>query len=287
MLLRIPPRVGLAGILLLVTAVLLALFLPSQEGRRLVSVGLYENPPKVFTAAPGRPAGLFVELLEEIARLEGWRLRYVPCQWVDCLKRLERGELDLMPDVAHSVERARLFDFHHVSVASSWSQVYSNPSIEVRTLADLAGKRVAMLRGGIQQAFFRQLMAGGDYAYRAVLVDSLEQGYAAVLAGEADAVVTNSFFAARNGGKYALQETPIVFLPSTLYFATAKGRNAELLARIDARLRAWRQDSGSPYFVALHRAMAAAPEVLVPRWARWALVALVAGTVLLLALSLI
>jgi hypothetical protein len=35
---------------------------------RLVRVGLYENEPKVYTDASGHPAGLFVELLEAIAR---------------------------------------------------------------------------------------------------------------------------------------------------------------------------------------------------------------------------
>ena len=36
-------------------------------------VGLYENPPKVYTDPRGRPAGLFVTLLEQVAREEGWR----------------------------------------------------------------------------------------------------------------------------------------------------------------------------------------------------------------------
>jgi len=75
--------------------------------RRPVRVGLYENAPKVYTDATGRPAGLFVELLEAIARAEGWRLSYEPCDWAVCLERLERGELDLMPDVAFSAERAQ------------------------------------------------------------------------------------------------------------------------------------------------------------------------------------
>jgi signal transduction histidine kinase/DNA-binding response OmpR family regulator len=254
---------------------------------REVRVGLYENDPKVHTGANGRPAGLFVELLNHMARDEHWQLRYVPCEWSQCLEMLQQGQIDLMPDVAFSVERTRQYDFHTASVASSWSQIYVPPHSKVFSLADLAGKRVAMLRGGIQQAFFAQLMAGADYPYQPVLVTSLEQAYAAVVAGGADAVVTNSFFAARNGAKYKLQETPIVFLPSNLYYVTAKGRNADLLERIDAHISTWRTDPDSVYFNALHRAMAAPPELLLPVWVRWLLTALGSGAALLLLLSLL
>lgn len=255
--------------------------------QRAVTVGFYENPPKLFTDRNGKPAGLFIELLEEIAVSEGWRLRYVPCQWSDCLDRLDRAELDLMPDVAYSAERASRFGFHSVSVANSWSQVYSRPGHKVFNLADLDGKRVAMLRGGIQQSFFGQLMAGGGFSFTPVLVQSLDEGYSAVEAGRADAVVTNSFFAARNADRYRLQETPIVFLPSNLYFAAAKGRNADLLERIDGHLNAWRRSADSIYFEALHRSMAGAPEVLLPAWARWSLIAFGSAVSLLLAISVL
>jgi hypothetical protein len=37
---------------------------------RKVRVGLYENKPKVYTSDTGQPAGIFIELLDEIARKE-------------------------------------------------------------------------------------------------------------------------------------------------------------------------------------------------------------------------
>jgi len=256
-------------------------------GNRTVVVGLYENAPKIHTDANGRPAGLFVELLGEIARKEGWSLRYVPCIWADCLRKLQAGDLDLMPDVAISAERLQRFDFHQVSVASSWSQVYARPNLVLHALPDLAGMRVAILQGGIQQDFFAQLAAGANVPYEPVPVSTLDDGYQAVVDGRADAVVTNSFFAARNAGRYRLKETPIVFLPTNLYFATPKGRNADLRERIDTHLIRWRYESGSIYFDALHRAMAPAPELLVPHWVQWSLAALGGGLFLLAALTLL
>jgi two-component system sensor histidine kinase/response regulator len=256
-------------------------------GRRTVNIGLYENAPKVYTTGDGKPAGLFVELIEAVAKAEGWTLNYVPCEWVDCLRRLESGELDLMPDVAFSSERTRRFDFHQVSVANSWSQVYAHPDRVIQALEDLAGMRVAILDGGIQQSFLAQLAAGSGVDYRAVPVKSLDEGYRAVVEGRADAVVTNSFFAARNGHQYRLAETPIVFLPSTLYFAAPKGRSLDLLARIDLHLDEWRRDADSIYFDALRHTMAAPPEVLMPPWVKWSLLGGGAGLLLLISVTLL
>lgn len=254
---------------------------------RDVAVGVYQNAPKVFVNANGEPDGLFIEVLKEMARAEGWRLRYVVCEWADCLERLGRGELDLMPDVAFSIERSRRFDFHTVSVASSWSQVYSHENLRVATLADLAGKRIAVLEGGIQQSFFAQMMENSGVKYQPVPVSTLERGYAAVAAGAADAVVTNSFFAAHNGGRYRLHETPLIFLPSNLYFAAPKGRSADLLERIDTRLTDWRRDPESVYFEALRRSMVPAPEVLAPLWLTRAAGVLAGGAALLAGISLL
>jgi len=279
----------LAAVLLAALALAAGTWWAAQRpaAQRVVRVGLYENPPKVYTGEGGQAAGLFPELLDELARLEGWQLQYQACEWAACLELLAQGRLDLMPDVAYSPERDQRFDFHTVSVASSWSQVYAAPQRRITTLRDLAGRRIALLAGGVQQSYFHQLMAGAGLDYTEVPVTTLAQGYAAVAEGRADAVLTNSFYAAANAARYRLQETPIVLLPSTLYFATGQGRNADLLARVDQHLRGWRNDSESVYFRALRRAMAAPPELHVPGWVRWALPVLAALGALLAGVALL
>ena len=214
----------------------------------LIKVGLYENAPKVYTGADGQPAGLFVELLDSIARAEGWQLQYVPCDWARCLELLQADELALMPDVAYSEERSRRFDFHAVSVASSWSQIYSRADVKVQSVADLAGKRLALLSGGVQEAYVARMTAEAGVSYQPVPVKSLTEAYEAVARGDADAMVTNSFSAARRAADYRLRETPLMFQASNLYFASAKGRHGGLLVRIDEHLGAWRQDPDSIYF---------------------------------------
>ena len=230
----------------------------AEHAARTVRVGIYDNPPKVYVDDDGRPAGLFVDLLERIAAEEGWRIEPVRCGWAACLAQLERGELDLMPDVAYSEERAERFDFHARSVTHDWSQVAVRPGSPIALMSDLAGKRVALLRGGLHQPTLDEQMGDAGFAYEAVEVDSLPEAYAAVAEGRVDAAVANHYFAAWNNARYGLAETPIAFRTVSLYFAAPRGSGADLLATMDRYLDAWRQDPDSPYYESLRRALAPA-----------------------------
>lgn len=64
---------------------------------RTLRIGVYENAPKIFISESGKPAGIFIDIIENIAEREGWRLRYVPGSWGEGLDRLAKGEIDLMP----------------------------------------------------------------------------------------------------------------------------------------------------------------------------------------------
>lgn len=277
--------IALATSLLAVSTVWLALAWlrrPAAAHGEVLRVGLYENPPKIYTDAGGHPAGLFVELLNAIAAREGWRVRYEACVWDDCLRRLEAGQLDLMPDVAYTPQREQHFDFADVPVAYAWSQVYGRHGRHVRTLADLAHLRVALLRESVQQANLGRILGGLHVDWTPVPVDSYAAAFAAVRRGAADVAVVNSFFGTRAMRDYGLEETPVLFDPATLYFAATKRRHARELARIDDWLGRWQREPRSLYFRALRRAQVPAPVARVlPRWLLPVLV-LAAGLILLL-----
>jgi len=259
----------------------------SEHGRELrsVTVAVYDNPPKIYTAANGKPGGMSVELLDEMARLEGWQLHYISCKFSDCLALVEKGEVDLLPNVALLPERLSRFDFSQVSVVTTWSQIYSHPTQTIRELSDLADKRVAVMEKSSYLSFFNKLMKGAGLSYQPVLVADLEDCFRAVAQGRADVAVTSSFFGTNFGRQYSLKETPIIFEPTNSYFLVAKGQNRDLIERIDDRLSNWRSEPESVYYQSLHRAMAPLPEVIVPAWVKWSLLILVCGMILLAASS--
>ena len=113
----------------------------------VVRVGIYENAPKVFTDESGHEAGIFVDVITSIADSEGWQLQYVHGTFAEGLERLEKGEIDLMPDVALTPDRQAKLAFHLTPVLSSWSQVYAREGSDIRSIVDLNGKRVTVLAG--------------------------------------------------------------------------------------------------------------------------------------------
>lgn len=269
---------------LLVSLAMLAAFLwpPQAAAGRTVRVGVYQNEPKVFMNEDGQPAGLFIEFLQKIAAAEGWTLAYLPCEWEACLTALERGEIDLMPDVAYSAERDQRFDFHQTPVLESWSRLYAAPAAHIAALRDLDGKRVAVLQGSIQQGVFEQLMS--DLGYRVTLVPaaSLTEAFELASQGQADAAIANHLFGDYFCAHYGLQKTTIDFLPVQLFYATAQGQNADLLEAIDRRLNEWIPVPGSPYYTTLGHWTDLEARYRTPPYVWW----LVGGSLGLLVLAL-
>ena len=249
----------------------------------VIRVGLYENEPKIFSDEAGRPRGLFVELLTEIARQEGWQLQWVSCEWTQCLDQLESGDLQLMPDVAWSEERALRFDFHSLAVSQAWSQFYTSQVNNIpRSLEELAGQRIAVLRGAIQEAELQELLAEMDIPYTPVMATSQQDAFRLVGAGEADIAVANNFFGGRNSSVFQLVETPITFNQVSLYYTAARGESASLLNTIDRYLLDWRADPDSLYYLSLRQAITTPLQLMIPLWLKSTVLAGGALTLLLL-----
>ncbi|ERH50057.1 hypothetical protein O203_14555 [Ectopseudomonas chengduensis] len=243
---------------------------------RTVRVGVYANEPKIFADANAQPSGILGELLQAIANEERWQLQTVPCAWQQCLQLLQDGEIDLLPDVAFSEERAQLMDFHQVPSLFSWSQLYSHEELRLQSVLDLRGLRIAALEGSIQFQYLQSLLDSFGLQAQMIPLSDLSQGFAMVLAEQADAVVANHLFGDYHAANYRLSATPIMFQPAQLFYATRKGANGELLSAIDQHLQNWQSAPGSIYFQVLQRWSGAPQQRSVPVLFWWGLALLAA-----------
>lgn len=232
-----------------------------------VRVGVYENEPKIFTAADGKPSGILIDLLKEIASKEDWQLTYVPCEWDACLKKLEAGDIDLMPDVAHSETRAQKFDFHATPALHSWSQIYRREGVAIYSILDLKGKRIALLGEGIQEDAFKAMLSSFNIDAQLIRTKNMNDAFLLTQTGQADAVIANHYFGDYHKQDYQLSETPILFQPVSMFYGTAQGRRPDLLQGIEDTLSVWHNDPGSPYFDILKRWEAHPPERFIPSYA--------------------
>ena len=110
---------------------------------------------------------------------------------------------------------------------------------------------------------------GSDFKATIVPADSLDQAFDLAADGSADAAIANHFFGDYFYQKYGLVKTTIVFDPVTLYYATAQGRNHDLLDAIDRHLGEWLQEPKSPYYTTLGRWGAPQPAYRVPQYLIW------------------
>jgi ABC-type amino acid transport substrate-binding protein len=243
---------------------------------RTVQVGVYQNKPKIFTDKNGHTTGLFIDLLEEIAKKEGWILSYRHCKWDDCLVELEQGQIDILPDVAYSPERDKIYDFHRVPVAESYSRIYAGLMSSFDKISDLSGKRVAV-NGSIQQKEFEQTMRGYNYYARIAPTASFEEAFQMVSEGLVDAAIANHFFGDYFHQSYNLVKTPIVFNAVSLYYATDQGKNSDILETIDRYLEK-SQKEPSVYYAILSHWTKQAVVFRTPQYIFW-IIAVISGSV--------
>ncbi len=234
----------------------------------LVKVGVYENPPKIFTSQSGEVSGVFADVIESIAESKGWKLSYVHGTFAEGLQRLASGEIDLLPDVAYSTDRARSYAFHDVAVLSSWSQVYTREGSGITSLVDLNGRRLVFLEGSIQQRSFTLLADSFGITTTFLSAPDYEAAFAMVARAEADAVVANHFYGMTHARDEGLHETGIVFEPTDLFFAAAPNDPKGLLDVIDEHLTRLKSDAGSAYYDSLQRWTAEEVRFSFPTWAK-------------------
>ncbi|MBN1445231.1 MAG: transporter substrate-binding domain-containing protein [Candidatus Omnitrophica bacterium] len=233
----------------------LFIFLSSNTVRaeQAVRVGVYQNSPKVSISESGRAEGIFIDIIEAIAEEEGWSLKYVRGTWSEGLDRLEKGEIDLMPDVGYSKLREETFSLNREPVLSDWFQIYTRRGSGIRSLIDLDGKHIAVLERSVQQDIFEQFHSGFDITVSIISFKNFEDAFNSVKQGDADAVISNRFYGTLNAGRYGLEDTAVIFNPNRLFFAAPKGKSAQLLKAIDKHLVQFKKNSNSVYYRSLRR----------------------------------
>ncbi len=256
------------GLALALLSIMLVIGAPAQADTQIVRVGVYENSPKVFTAGSGQPAGIFIDVIEDIARVEGWQLRYVRGSWAEGLERLERGEIDLMPDVALTETREAMYSFHKVPVLSSWDQVYAARDSGVHSILDLDGKSVAVLSESVQQETFTNLTEGYGLRVRIVPAPDYDTAFGMVADGRAVAVIANNYYGSMHFRSFGLESTAVLFNPCALFFAARRDADDALLETIDARLTEMKGDPQSAYHRSLHRWIGEDTQFSLPLWVK-------------------
>ena len=254
----------------------------AQADNQVVKVGVYENQPKVFTSEDGRPSGIFIDIIEFIAKREGWDLKYVPGTWAEGLDRLAKGEIDLMPDVAYTSDREKIYSFHKIPVLSVWSQVYARKGSNIQSILDLNGKRIAALENTIQMETFTRLSNSFGLKIILIPVPNYKTEFEMIARGKVDAGVTNRFYGLMHARKFGFEDTPVMFDPAPFFFAAQKNDPKHLLNAIDRHIAVLKKDTHSVYYASLERWTSEEVRYKLPAWLK--IFGLSAGIILLVSI---
>jgi len=253
------------------------------RGSDAIKVGVYQNEPKIYLDNQGEPAGLWIDLLEYIAAREGWRLAYVAGTWQQCLERLERGEIDILPDVGYSDQRAQIFRFNEETVLSNWAQMYTHESLELDDIRDLAGKRLAFLKGDIAHERFKLF----NLPYTPVLCNDYKGVFEALKHEAADAGVISRLYGLAHENDYPVRKAPVILAPCELRFAFPLNSDTKRVAAIDRNLAQIKKDPQSFYHQTLNQWFGERIRQVVPKEYKLALAVAVILVALFVFLSLL
>lgn len=244
---------------------ILSLFLTStttivkaQSEPLKVRVAVYENPPKVYTDVDGKLKGFWPEIVDYLAEKMNWEVEYIHGTFNEGLERLLDNEVDTLVDVGYSVERSRLYDFNKETAFINWAGVYSSEDLNINSISDFAGKRIAVLKGDIHflgPLGIQALLDSFGIKATFVALDSYADNLQAVSDGTADIAIVNRLFGAFQEDNYNVKRTSVVFNPIELRFAFSKNgvNTARLISEIDSNLVELKGDPDSIYYDAIIR----------------------------------
>jgi len=251
-----------------------------------LKVGVHNFQPLVFLDEQGEAKGLFVDVLNYIARQEQWAITYIPCSLHECLIRLEQGEIDLLLGVAYTPERTQRFDFTTMPMFVLWAEVHAHPAKGILSLLDLQGKTVGVLKGAQANDEFLKLAAQFGVTCRMVEYAEYAEVVRAVHEGEADAGIFTSLYALYNPEVQCLERTEMLFAPTKIHFAVKKGQQQTILATLNRYVTAFHGSQQAIYTQLFYKWFSYLPFNL-PPWLVWSLFGMCGACGVLLVFSMI
>ena len=117
-----------------------------EKNNQILKVGVYDNPPKLFLNSNGKPVGFFIDITNEIGKAENLQLEYIYDTWDNLYKKLQTGEIDILPDMVYSKERDSIFTLNKLPVLNSWLEFFSRSELKLNSILDLENKKIGVLK---------------------------------------------------------------------------------------------------------------------------------------------
>lgn len=208
----------------------------SSQPVKTVRVGWLVNNEGFQNGTPGeRLSGWGYEYLQTLSYYTpGWRYEYVSGTFTELMDMLEAGEIDLMPNISYSEERAQKLLFSSNPEGTERYYIYARPDRDDLAKGDpqaLQGLTIGYNSGVMQTIVGQQWLANEGVACTYREYDGGSVLFDALANGEVDAIIMNDTISSP-------EASPMFYVGSSdYYFAVPKSR-PDLMDNINSAMAA-------------------------------------------------
>jgi len=237
--------------------------------QQTIKFGLHQNKPLNFRDTDNQVKGLVIDVFTYIAEQENWEIEYVPCDWGDCLDKLEKGDIDVLSAIGYTKKRHNIYDFTSNSLITNWGLVVTQPGTTIQSILDLDGKTVAVMKRAGHTMAFRKLLDNFNINAKYLVVDDFLSVFRLVHEKKVDAGVVNRLIASQYVHDYNVLKSSIIFNPIEIRYAFTKNCHTEMISAVDRYLIKLRGSSNSIYFQSIDRWFGDKKTTSIPIWLKW------------------
>ena len=208
----------------------------SSQQVKTVRVGWLVSNEGFQDGTPGeRLSGWGYEYLQTLSYYTpGWRYEYVSGTFTELMDMLEAGEIDLMPNISYSEERAQKLLFSSNPEGTERYYIYARPDRDDLAKGDpqaLQGLTIGCNRGVMQTLVGQQWLANEGIActYREYDGDSVL--FDALANNEVDAIIMNDTISSPSA-------SPMFYIGSNDYYLAVPKSRPDLMNDINAAMTA-------------------------------------------------
>ncbi|MFA6687690.1 MAG: transporter substrate-binding domain-containing protein, partial [Desulfuromonas sp.] len=237
----------------------------AQQTKFVVSASEPFYPPFCSVNSDHNADGFSVELLRAALEKMGYSVLFKVDNWSTIKTELAAGKLDVLPLVGRTPEREQIFDFTFPYMKMHGSIVVRTDRSDINSVADLSGKRVAVMQGDNAEEYVQRINLDAEITTTDTFKDALVQ----LSKGTFDAVVMQRLPALElikrlNLANLKITDKPLKDFSQSLCFAVQKG-NSKLLSILNEGLAIAIADDTFSY---LHAKWFSAPNALTNRRVR-------------------
>jgi len=221
-----------------------------NQEEKTIKVGIYDNPPKIFMNKNDEADGVFIDVLREVAERENLKLEFIHDNWSLLIKMLEKGELDILPDMIYSPERDSLFNLS-VPLLSTWLEVFTTKQTPIHDSYDLRGKRIGVINGSRQKEVVVERIKADNIKCEVLSYGNFYQLANAIQEDEIDVIVAYRFFYFSDLCAPSIQPTGVVLDLSEIHYGMSKILNPESRIKINQGIIDLKNNPDSEFYQSL------------------------------------